>query len=175
MRLLLLPAVLLALLALGACSGGEAAVPDGFVTLERPVFSLAHPQGWERVLDTDDAVQVRGPAGEGDIQPAATIRVDREFSGDFDHAVDGVDELGALTARPDRDLIRDEPIDVDGAEQARLLEATWDAADDGVPMRAYDVFALTPDGLLVYLSVVSAESDFDESTSRSIVDSLSVR
>lgn len=170
--------VLVLVLGLAACNRATADVPEDFSTVDRPVFAVSHPQEWERMVDEEEKLEVRGPIGEGNIQRALTVEVDRQFSGDFDNAVDGIEELGALMRRDDRDLRRDEPVDVPGAERARMLEGTWsvtNSAGDDVAMRGIDVFALTPEGLMVYLSVFSAESDYDEETAEQILGSFEVR
>lgn len=176
MKLLVLAVALL--LVLAACGGGGTQVPEDYVAVDRPVFAVAHPQDWEREVDEEEALVARGPIGEGNMQQVVTVEVDRRFSGDFDGAVDGMDELGAMFQRQDRELVQDTSADVAGAEQARMLEATWTVTNsegEEVRMRGYDVFALTPDRLFVYLAVLSAESDFDEALFTQIVDSFEVR
>jgi hypothetical protein len=168
----------LAATALGGCASGVASLPGGFTRYDAGRFSVAYPRDWRVAHRSEAAVQVLGPVGEGDVRHQLIIEVDHQFAGDFDNAVDGVDELGGLLYQKDRKTVRDEEVAVAGAPRARLLESTWTAespAHEEVRMRQYDLFALTRDHILIYLTVNSAAPDFDEARFRAIVGSFAVR
>lgn len=169
--------IVVLLATLGGCSDRTSVVPEDFTQLATEGFSLSHPQDWEVLENTPLDAQVAGPPRTSNIRPQAAVTVDQRFAGDFDNAVDGIDELGGLLYQDGRQTISDEKLEVTGARRARLLEATWTMTTrDGstVQMRQYDLFALTRDNLLIYLAVNSAASDFDESRFRAIIGSFAV-
>jgi hypothetical protein len=165
-----------ALLALAiSCSGGED-VPEGFADVSGPTYAFAYPEQWQVADDADlsDGVVVFGDPGPGTVRPQATLVVDETFTGDFDTAVDGLLNLASVEFE-NREVVGDETIDVPGAAEARLLEATYVEQGDGgeaVVVRQYDLFAVDQQGNLVYLYTNAAEEDFDDATFRAIVESL---
>lgn len=169
-----------ALLATGCSSadGGTTPQEDGaMATKEAGVWTVAYPTDWEVVSDDDAQFVSGGPSGDSGIRPSVTVKVDDGFSGDFDTVVDGLTSTAALAGQTDRENVADEAVEVAGSRTARLVEATWTAEESGaqVPMRQYDLFAVAPDGELVYLTYNAPTDEFDEDLGRAVVDSLEVR
>lgn len=161
-----------------ASDGGTARQEDGaMATKEADVWTVAYPTDWEVVSDDSAQFVAGGPTGDSGIRPSVTVKVDDGFTGDFDTVVDGLTNTAALAGQPDRENVADEAADVAGSRTARLVEATWTAEEGGeqVPMRQYDLFAVAPDGDLVYLTYNAPADDFDEDLGRAVVDSLEVR
>lgn len=171
-------AIGLALVSLAGCSYQG---PDGFADAEWNGARFAHPQEWEVVQEDAAGLAAYGPEGTGGVTESAYLAVDEHFAGDFQLGVDHLDRE-SVELYPDvfrnRQRLRDDPVDVRGAQQARLLEYVYESdADAGgtVRVRKIDVFAHAQDGKLVYLSISAAEDDFDVDRAASIVGSLRVQ
>lgn len=173
-RLAALPLALAALA--GACSGtsGAAGVPEGFVDAGVDgVARVAHPKDWKAVDPSNDAValQIEAPGAVTAGLPLAGVQIlhDRlRAPVDIEELlqVQLIDLRGAT-----RDLetaaVRDE--EVEGADAAKLVEATFETVDGGVRVDAYYVFVLDGDRSV---TLVVAGTDVDREVALRIVDTL---
>lgn len=158
---------------LAACGGGA---PSGFARHDGGTFTVDHPEGWQVGQGATDAFTALGEAGAGGVPQAAIVQVDPDFSGDFGVTVDGLNDL-ANVEFSERQVVADDALDVDGAQEGRLLQTAYRiTADDGstVDMRQFDLFALSGDETLHYLRVNAPSALFDEGLMRQIVDSFAL-
>lgn len=156
------------------CTGGVE-VPEGFATATQGPAAFAYPEDWE-VAQQEGGIAALGQIGPGELRQNAILLIDPSFSGDFDTGVDGLNTFANIEFQ-DRQVQADEAFDVPGAEQARLLTASYrqPGADSTlVDVRQFDLFALHPDGTLYYLQVGGPLELFDEQQFRAILDSFTL-
>lgn len=170
-------AALLLVVLIAACTGGVQA-PEGFATATDGPAAFAYPEGWEVAQEEGSNIVALGETGPGELRQNAILRIDTSFSGDFDTGVDGLNTFANIEFQ-DRRVEADQPFDVPGAEQARLLTASYRQPGGGgdsalVDIRQYDLFALHPDGTLYYLQVGAPLALFDEQQFRAILDSFTL-
>ena len=172
---LLAPFVLFSVvLLLSACSPEAAEPPEGFAGARGEGFTFAYPQEWELTEDPNTGgIVALSEAGTGDIRQQASAVPDPAFAGDFDAAIVILKDQARLVQFEEWVEVSDTEVEVDGAEQARLVESTW-TTDDGVPMRQFDLFTLSEDDQFYYLFVNAPADDFDEERMRAIVDSFAL-
>lgn len=170
------PAAVLAavlVLMMAACGAPSDAVPADFTVVEQETFSVAHPDGWERSIGSATQIEAHDPAVEATIPHGLSLQAQDGFTGTFDHVV--LLAMGTRRQGEGYALVRDEDAQVDGADQARLVESTWEAGDGEEPVRgrSIDVFARRGEAL-VFLSVIGEDATWDAEEARAIVASLSL-
>lgn len=173
-------AVVAAALLLTGCDGGGAAVPEGFTRFDSDTFALSHPEDWEVGQQGGrDSLTALGEVSPQGIPEAAIVEIDPTFSGNFDVAIGGLQDL-ARVELPEFTVVSEEEVEVDGAQTARLLETTYLGTEEGgaeatVPMRQLDLLALNGEEILYYLRVNAPQELYDAETSRQIVDSFTLK
>lgn len=155
-----------------ACTGSDAAeTPDDFTRLSTEGFSVAYPEDWDVVEESDDRVEAEATDYTG-VQPRTSVEREQSSVDDLDGYVDFLAEEADVISQ--RDEESREAVDVAGAADARLLASTYDAEDDaGEPdvVRQLDLVAVTDD-TVVYLSARASDESFDHDTLQAIADSL---
>jgi hypothetical protein len=140
--------VLIVALLIAGCGGGEtesAAVPDGFKTLAGDGWTLAYPAGWE-VSQVEGSRLAQGPKGEGGLAPQAAV---------------------ARDAKPP-------PFELDGADQARVIEAGYIERTTGgtTPVRTIDLLVRTQDGDQLDFLMRAPSADFDRVRLNEVLDTI---
>ena len=165
-----------AMAAIAGCGGGSepAAVPDGFTRLEGPTYTFAHPAGWQG-LKTETVLGAQGPKGTGGLEPQAGVS-----SGESPAGLDLVMEaflLDQKTRLGNWKVVRDEPIEVEGAEEARLTDGRYDqvTGDVTTPVRMVDVHAITEDGMLYDFFVRAPAADFDDARLDEVLETFRLK
>ena len=129
-------------LLLTGCGGGgseSSAVPDGFETFDGQTFTFAHPAGWAGVAEgTTKGVQ--GPKGTGGLAPQAAVSSGQSPAVDFESIIAGY-KADQLTRRANWEIVSEEPVEIDGAKEARMTEARYDEVTGGTttPVRTIDL------------------------------------
>jgi hypothetical protein len=168
---------MLAVLALAGCGGGNepAAVPAGFQQLDGPAYTFAHPSGWSRV-ETDDLLGAQGAKGTGGLEPQAVVGSQETSGGGLDIVINAF-KTDAMTRRANWKVVREEQVDVDGAEDARLTEARYDevAGRETTPVRTIDLHVMAEDGTLYDFLVRAPEADFDRLRLAEVIDTFRLK
>jgi hypothetical protein len=169
-----------AALALAGCGGDEggeqaAAVPQGFKELAGDGWSLAHPSDWQ-VTQSEAGPLAQGPKGTGGLAPQAGVARDPQPP-PFDLALEAFNADQTLK-RAKRNVTRDEAFELDGAEEARLIEAdylerTSDTAT--TPVKTIDVLVRTEDGAQLDFLLRAPRADFDRARLDEVLDTIRLR
>ncbi|MEE8602171.1 hypothetical protein [Euzebya tangerina] len=166
---------LVLIVGLQACSfGGTADVPDTWTTIAQDSFEVSVPPDWTLRGNQPGRVDVVGTAEEDGVPEGLQVQVG-PVSGDLELAAFGVIEQFKLTVAEDYEELDQRRIDVAGADEAILVDATFVDAADTPRDRQWDVFATT-DGAeqLVYLSLKAPQSVFDDGRMEQILRTLVV-
>lgn len=180
MRRLTASLLALVLLAGVGCSsgGGDSAGPAAPAApadwrVERdPDFVVAVPPEWTYERRTSEVgnefVSLVGPEQvEGYPRSVVVGRTAGVREQDLDGIVDAF-----RIANADRTFGEPRRIDVDGARKAVLVESTRAQGEKGVPVRAWNVFVLTPGSVNLNVELVAPEAIFDASLFERILETL---
>jgi hypothetical protein len=161
------------MLVIAGCGGGTepAAVPDGFERLDGPAFTFAHPSGWSRV-ETGDLLGAQGAKGTAGLEPQAVVGSQKTPGGSLDIIINAF-KTDAMTRRANWKIVREERVDVEGAEDARLTEARYD--EGSTPVRTIDLHVMAEDGTLYNLLVRAPEADFERLRLREVIDTFRLK
>jgi hypothetical protein len=169
-------ALLASTAAIASCGGGSepAAVPQGFTQLDGPTYTFAHPTGWQG-LETENVLGAQGPKGTGGLEPQAGVS-----SGHSPASLDLVMDAFLAEQKSRRGnwkIVRDEPVEVDGAVEARLTDARYDQVTGNMttPVRVVDVHAITEDGMLYDFFVRAPVADFDGARLDEVLDTFRLK
>ena len=162
---------------LAGCGGGEesSTVPDGFETFDGQTFTFAHPAGWSGVAEgTTKGVQ--GPKGTGGLAPQAAVSSGQSPAVDFESIIAGY-KADQLTRRANWEIVREQPVEIDGAKEARMTEARYDEVTGSTttPVRTIDLHVRTDDGMLYDFLVRAPDADFDKDRLREAIDSFQIK
>jgi hypothetical protein len=165
-----------ALLALAGCGGDD--VPDGFTQFEEDGVSIAYPESWR---------ELPAPEGEQNV-----VLVARETGRPAEEAAQvtltRVDEEAPFVALmsdvkvfnrnqlENASFAEERGVDVDGADEARLLVTDYELPADGraIPYRARQVIALKEPDLQLNAGVTAPRDAYDRFDADAILDSLSI-
>ena len=131
--------------AAGASSTSSAGFPTGFKTLAGDGWTLAYPAGWE-VSEVNGSRLAQGPKGTGGLAPQAAVARDPKPP-PFDVSLDAFKSEQTLR-RGNWKITRDAEFKLDGADQARVIEADYveKTAGGTTPVRTIDLLVRTKDG-----------------------------
>lgn len=166
-------AVVLALAA-GACSPGGAEVPEGFVTLDRDGFTVAHPGDWRLTADEPGRYGVTGVREVGGVPESIIVRTDPTWTGEFEAVVRALIDPFRLFEVDDWQQTADEDIEVDGARWARLVEGSYASPEAGRIQTMFVIAIADEDSPLVLLDLSAPADVFDPGTAEAIRGSLQV-
>jgi hypothetical protein len=108
-----------------SCSGsGTSEPPDGFELYEGDGYSFFYPSGWAVEEEGDSGVMVVGPEDPSGLSPAIRVAVQGEVTSGLDEVLSAA-EATAATGLLDYEQVSNDPTDVDGAEEAARIEATF--------------------------------------------------
>lgn len=155
----------------GSADGGSTAPADWRVERD-PDFVVAVPPEWTYERRTSEVgnefVSLVGPE---QVEGYPRSLVVGRTAGVREEDVDGIVD-GFRMANADRTFGEEREIDVDGARKAVLVESTRAHGDKEVPVRAWNVFVLTPGSVNLNVEFVAPEAIFDASLFGRILDTL---
>jgi hypothetical protein len=169
--------VLLMALVLAGCGGGgdEAGsatdVPEGFKTLAGSGWTLAYPAGWE-VTEVDGSRLAQGPKGEGGLAPQAAVARDAKPP-PFDVSLEAF-KSDQFVRRGNWKITRDAAFKLDGADEARVIEADYieKTAGGTTPVRTIDLLVRTQDGDQLDFLMRAPSADFDRVRLDEVLDTI---
>lgn len=172
--------MLLALVVLAGCGGDgakaePAAVPKGFKLLDGPTYTFAYPEAWSQVKG-EGILGAQGPKDATGLAPQAAAAYGPGPGVSLDIAIDGF-KADNSTRRGNWKVTREEDYKLDGAEEARLIEARYLAVtgDDTTPVRSIDVLARDAKGNQYDFIVRAAEADFDRLRMQEVLDTFRLK
>lgn len=185
----LLPVLLMALAAavlVAGCGGddeaeGKAVAPTGWKTVTQPRFEFAVPPAWNVTTRESTAspgeqvTEVSAPGTPAGVQ--IVVGATPRFGTGFDRLI-AVNDADTRLRLPKRKLVSQENVKVAGAKDARLTILDLPAGAPGsgpVPIRAFDLIALSEKGSAVNLFARVPVSEAERMQVRKVVDSLRLR
>jgi hypothetical protein len=182
LRMTLLAGAVVAGLAAG-CGGGDErpATPQGFKRTETKYFAFAAPSGWRTEVRKPQQAQspeelvaeAVGPAGTTGKQPDVVVGVTPRSGSSVDGLAQ-IQELDGKTRFPGWKVTARKDADVAGAKEGRLIEAQA-PAEDGTPVRTFNLLAMSKDRTAVSMFVAVPAADVDRARVREILESLEIR
>jgi hypothetical protein len=182
LRMTLLAGAVVAGLAAG-CGGGDErpATPQGFKRTETKYFAFAAPSGWRTEVRKPQQAQspeelvaeAVGPAGTTGKQPDVVVGVTPRSGSSVDGLAQ-IQELDGKTRFPGWKVTARKDADVAGAKEGRLIEAQA-PAEDGTPVRTFNLLAVSKDRTAVSMFVAVPAADVDRARVREILESLEIR
>ena len=182
LRMTLLAGAVVAGLAAG-CGGGDErpATPQGFKRTETKYFAFAAPSGWrtevrkpQQAQSPDELVaEAVGPAGTTGKQPDVVVGVTPRSGSSVDGLAQ-IQELDGTTRFPGWKVTARKDADVAGAKEGRLIEAQA-PAEDGTPVRTFNLLAMSKDRTAVTMFVAVPAADVDRARVHEILESLEIR
>jgi hypothetical protein len=163
----------------GGSSGGSSdqpSVPSGFKTMSGQGYSFAYPSDWQALDNVEGGQGAQGPKGTGGLAPQAVVGRG-EATASLDNTVDGFIANNRIR-RAGWKVVKQEDYDVDGAKDARLIEATYNEVTGGTattPVRTIDVLVQTGNGVALDLFLRAPDADFDRARLRDILDTFRLR
>lgn len=175
-----LSVLLLAAVAVGCGSDETAEAPDGFRLIEHPEAVVAVPDAWTdgdpgEFLDADpDYVEltIADPPDDGRFG-ARLGHYDRTQERTFRDAEDPV-SLDVGVYPQDREQLRRESIEIDGADEGFLLQIQADSPVVDEPVRVTFVSGLREDGAVILLTITGTASQIPDDVIATMVDSLTL-
>jgi hypothetical protein len=162
--------------ALAGCGGGgsEAAdVPQGFKTLTGDGWSLAYPETWE-VTTAGGSRLAQGPKGVGGLAPQAAVA--RQLKPPpFELSLEAFRNDQTLR-RGNYKITRDAQFDLDGADDAHIIEADYIERTPGgtTPVKTIDLLVRTDDGEQLDFLLRAPQADFDRMRLNEVLDTIRV-
>jgi hypothetical protein len=175
MRTKLTTILIAALLAgCGGSAGEDAAapVPDGFKALSGDGWTFAHPSGWE-VSAVAGGKLAQGEKGTGGLAPQAAVASDPKPP-PFELALEAFNADQTLK-RAKRHVTRDEKFELEGADDARLIEASYvevTSKTATTPVKLIDVLVRTEDGVQLDFLLRAPRADFDRARLAEVLDTI---
>jgi hypothetical protein len=186
-----LVAILAASLTIAGCGGGDdddekrpktvtAPVPEGFALKRGPDYAFSYPSSWEVQAERREprgAIQsVLGPAGAGGLPPQIAVGRTPDDKGSFDMAL-RTWKADNQARRARFKILSERPVRLDGAADARLIEAQYLQATPEKTtetVRTIDLLVRTESGTQLDLLVRAPASDFEGTRLRDVVESFRV-
>ena len=171
-------AVLFVALVLAGCGGGDggssADVPEGFRTLAGDGWTLAYPAGWE-VSEVDGSRLAQGPKGESGLAPQAAVARDTKPP-PFDVSLEAF-KSDQFVRRGNWKITRDAAFKLDGADEARVIEADYIEKTTGgtTPVRTIDLLVRTQDGDQLDFLMRAPSADFDRVRLNEVLDTIRLK
>jgi hypothetical protein len=165
-----------ALLALAGCGGDD--VPDGFTEFEEDGVSISYPEAWRELPDPEGEQNVILLAREGgrpavEAAQVTVTRVDEEAP--FSSLLTNIKVFNRNRLN-DASFVEEREVDVDGADEARLLVTDYELPAEGrrIPYRARQIIALKEPDLQLNVGVTAPRDAYDRFDAEAILDSLSI-
>ena len=119
---------------------------------------------------------VQGPKGTGGLAPQAAVSSGQSPAVDFESIIAGY-KADQLTRRANWEIVSEEPVEIDGAKEARMTEARYDEVTGSTttPVRTIDLHVRTEDGMLYDFLVRGPEADFDKDRLREAIDTFQIK
>lgn len=164
------------LLALAGCGGDD--VPDDFTSFEEDGVSISYPESWRELPDPEgdqNVVLLAREVGRPAVEAAQVTltRVDEEAP--FSSLMTNI-KVFNRNQLENASFVEERDVDVDGADEARLLVTDYELPADGrrIPYRARQVIALKEPDLQLNVGVTAPRDAYDRFDADAILDSLSI-
>lgn len=165
----------LVLLIVTGC-GTSATVPDGWTRLERDAYALALPPGWSVSGEGGATLAATGTAESDGVTESLSVQVDPTATGDIEAVVEALIQPFRLRSARDYAEVGRRDVEVPGAAEATVVEATYLPDDAEVPLRAAFLVALSSDGgPLVVVHHRAPEPVWDPETSAAVIEAVELR
>ena len=166
--------MLIVALLIAGCGGGETestAVPEGFKSLSGDGWTLAYPSGWE-VSQVDGSRLAQGPKGEGGLAPQTAVARDAKPP-PFDVSLEAF-KSDQFVRRGNWKITRDAAFKLDGADEARVIEADYieKTGAGTTPVRTIDLLVRTQDGDQLDFLMRAPSADFDRVRLNEVLDTI---
>lgn len=175
--------MVLVVLAGSACSGGDDAapatassdVPDGWEVEQDEDFSIAVPADWTYSRESSEAgnefVSLTGPREVSGYPESVVVGRTRDVpESDVARIVDLFRNV-----QGDRTFGEEREVDIPGGTAEVLLESERLQGEERVPVKAWNVFALTPSSVNLNIELVAPEEVFDEELFETILGTLELK
>jgi hypothetical protein len=166
---------LLAVLAgCGSDDGGAATTPEGFKTLAGDGWTLAYPSGWD-VSEVDGSRLAQGPKGTGGLAPQAAVARDVKPP-PFATSIDAF-KADQTLRRGNWQITRDAKFALDGADQARVIEADYieKTGTGTTPVKTIDLLVRTKAGAQLDFLMRAPRADFDRVRLNEVLDTIRLK
>jgi hypothetical protein len=165
--------MLIVALCLAGCGGAakSADVPDGFKTLSGDGWTLAYPSGWQ-VSEVNGSRLAQGPKGVGGLAPQAAVARDVKPP-PFEISLDAF-KADQTLRRGNWKVTKDAKFELDGADQARVIEADHIEKTTGgtTPVRTIDLLVRTEEGAQLDFLMRAPSADFDRVRLNEVLDTI---
>jgi hypothetical protein len=165
--------MLIVALCLAGCGGAakSADVPDGFKTLSGDGWTLAYPSGWQ-VSEVNGSRLAQGPKGVGGLAPQAAVARDVKPP-PFEISLDAF-KADQTLRRGNWKVTKDAKFELDGADQARVIEADYIEKTTGgtTPVRTIDLLVRTEEGAQLDFLMRAPSADFDRVRLNEVLDTI---
>jgi hypothetical protein len=164
-------------LMLSACGGEDGAssgaTPDGFKTLTGDGWSLAYPSSWA-VSEVDGSRLAQGPKGTGGLAPQAAVARDVKPP-PFSVSLDAFKSDQTLR-RGNWKVTRDAKFSLDGAKEARVIEADYieKTGAGTTPVKTIDLLVRTTSGAQLDFLMRAPQADFDRVRLNEVLDTIRI-
>lgn len=164
------------LLALAGCGGDD--VPDDFTSFEEDGVSISYPESWRELPDPEGGQNLVLLAREAGRPPeeAAQLTVTRvEEEAPFTALMTNI-KVFNRNQLENASFVEERDVDVDGADEARLLVTDYELPADGrrIPYRARQIIVLKEPDLQLNVGVTAPRDAYDRFDADAILDSLSI-
>ena len=179
-------AALLTGLAVAGCGGGDkpaaapsTEVPAGFAVLKGPGYALGYPKDFKEMPEqreeggsTRSLVGAEGPTG---FPPQVAVGRTARDKGSFGLVVEAL-KADNRVRRADWKIVSEKPLSLDGAEEARMIEARYveptEAGDQAI--RTIDLLVRTREGAQLSVLLRAPEEAFEASGLRKVPGTLRI-
>ena len=181
-------AALLAL-ALGGCGSddeqGAPAAPEGWRVNESKWFAFSHPPDWTartRPAQTgnpgETVTELTAPRSGSEPLAVVVVGATPKYGSGFRGLLEA-NESNALVRFSGARVVDERDLDLPGAKDAKLIERELapgsGAGAPTVPLRIFDVVALSEDDTAVNMAAQVKAADVDRSRVKQVLDSLRLR
>ena len=158
----------------GAKRGSQAQVPKDFKTLSGDGWTLAYPSSWT-VSEVNGSRLAQGPKGTGGLAPQAAVARDVKPP-PFEISLDAF-KADQTLRRGNWKITRNAKVELDGAEQARVIEADYIEKTVGgtTPVRTIDLLVRTDDGAQLDFLMRAPQADFDRARLDEVLDTIRLK
>lgn len=155
----------------GGGGGSSADLPEGFKSLSGDGWTLAYPAGWEVSLVNGSRL-AQGPKGVGGLAPQAAVARDVKPP-PFEISLDAFKSDQTLR-RGNWKVTKDAKFELDGADEARVIEADYIEKTTGgtTPVRTIDLLVRTKDGAQLDFLMRAPQADFDRVRLNEVLDTI---
>jgi hypothetical protein len=180
-RRLVIFGVALAILVPGCGGSGDDApppVPEGFVREQGREWTFARPRDWSAIeanaTPGKELLGFESGLGPAGLPAQVGLGLNPDYPNELRQAVQLAKEQSEITY-PGYKLLREQEVEIAGADAYRIDAEYRSFQDDPVPVRTVDLLVQTPDKVQMNFFVRAAAADFERLDLERIVETFSVR